>query len=59
MIKMYVIWLSFKGEGVFLLQNSLALWDWAVYIYYSAPEVDIAFYQLYWLWAYPKAWKMH
>ena len=24
-----------------------------------ATEVDIPFYQLYWLWAYPKAWGMH
>ena len=35
--------------GVFVLQNSLPLWDWTVYFYDIAPDVDIGFYQLYWL----------
>ena len=58
MIKLYVAWLSFK-RGVFVLQNSLPLWGWTVYFYDIAPEVDIAFYRLYWLWAYSKVWEMH
>ena len=33
--------------GVFVLQNILSLLGWTVYFYDIAPEVDIAFYQLY------------
>ena len=58
MMKMYVVWLSFK-RGVFVLQNRLPLCGWKVYFYNIAPEVDIAFYQLYWLLAHIKAWEMH
>ena len=57
-VRCLVVWLSFK-RGVFVLQNSLPLWGSRVYFYDIAPEVDIASYQLYWLWAYPKAWEMH
>ena len=46
MIKMHVVWVSFKG-GVFVLQNSRPLWGWTVHFYDIAPEMDITFYQLY------------
>ena len=42
-----------------VLQNSLPLSGGTVYLHDIAPEVDIAFYQLYWLRAYSKAWEMH
>ena len=46
-------------KHVFVLQNSLPLLGWTVYIYDIAPEVDIAFGQLYGFWAYPEAWEKH
>ena len=42
-----------------VLQNSLPLSGGKVYFYDITPEVDIVFYQLYWLRAYSKAWEMH
>ena len=46
-------------KGVFVLQNSLHYGLQQSIFYAIAPEVEIAFYQLYWLSSHSKAWEMH